>query len=493
MSGQYNDVRPCLLSRAIATGLMIAIAFTALAHGAVEPWSVALFEIIVLALALVWVIKILADRRIEITIPRLALPLLFLVAIGVAQSIAITGSDGNRHSLSINVESTRGIVIVLVFLVLSFLIAANFFASRRRLSAAANFLIVYGLAVAVFALVQHFTWNGRFYWLRPNTVSTSPFGPFVNHNHFAGYMEMLIPIPIALVITRAVRGEMRLLYGFAATMMAVAAVASLSRGGMISMAASFIFILLMSLHLPRTRTRADRSHAHKGTRRSPKSIAGSARLSSFSRAAVIVLIAGALAVGVFWIGADPVINRITQGEVSSTASQRETFYASRGWVWRDTLAIISANPVLGVGLGAYGTAFSIYTKSDGALRVPQAHNDYLQIVADCGVIGGALALWLIILLFRAVRRGIRSQDPLEAGLALGSGAAIFAILVHSFFDFNLQLPSNALLFLFLSSIASQVGAAAHDNEGSSPLSLRRDLSETDKENVSVASLVRGAS
>lgn len=504
MIGRYDgETKPDLLSRTVAAGLLAAIVFTALAHGAVEPWSVAVFEVIVLALALLWAIKIMADRRVEVTVPRMALPLAAFVAIGLIQSIAITGADGNRRSLSFNVESTRGAVVVLVLLVFSFLAGANFFTGRKRLFAIASFLTVYGLAVAVFALAQHFTWNGHFYWLRPNTVSTSPFGPFVNHNHFAGYMEMLIPIPLALVITRAVRGGRRLLYGFAAAVMALAAVVSLSRGGMISMLASFVFIFVMSLRLRRTPAHAggsgaDRTAADKMIRRrSPEGAAGPARPSlrnSFlSRAVVVGLAAGVIAAGGFWIGAEPIVDRITRGEVSSTASQRETFYASRGWIWRDTLTMISANPILGVGLGAYETAFSTYTKSDGAIRVPQAHNDYLQIVADCGVIGGALALWFIAMLFRAVWRPIRSRDPLIAGLALGAGASIFAILVHSFFDFNLQLPSNALLFLFLSAIASQVGAAALDTEATSPLPRGRVAGEDDAENVSAASLVRGAS
>jgi O-antigen ligase len=417
------------------------------------------------------------------------MPLVGLVCIGLAQSIAITGGDGNWRSLSINVESSRRAVTVLIFLVIAFVIAANFFASRRRLSAIATFLTLFGLALAVFALVQHFTWNGRFYWLRPNSISTSPFGPFVNHNHFAGYMEMLIPIPLALMITRAVRGEMRLLYGFAATMMGVAAVASLSRGGMISIAASLVFIFVMSLRLARIEKRGGTS----AQRRALPAAVASSRPALLPRAVVVILIAGVIAAGVFWIGPDSVINRVTQGEVQGRTSQRETFYASRGWLWSDTLAMIKANPALGVGLGAYETAFSLYTRSDGALRVPQAHNDYLQVVADCGILGGALAVWFIVILFRNVRRGIKSRDTLVAGLALGSGTSIFAMLVHSLFDFNLQLPSNALLFLFLSAIASQVCAIALDTERSSTLPARRGHSETESENVSVASLVKGAS
>jgi O-antigen ligase len=465
------------LGKTISVGILIAMVFAALAHGAVEPWSVFVFEVMVVALLLLWSIKVVADKRFKLDLPTTALPIAGLVALGLAQSVAFTDSTGRWLSLSKNVGYTRAAVTVLIFLLIAFLIVSNFFASRDRLSALGHFLIIYGLAMALFALVQHFTWNGSFYWLRP-TLATSAFGPFVNHNHFAGYMELLIPVPVALILARAVRPELRVLYGFAATMMGVAVVLSLSRGGIISLAAAMMFLALMSLRLPR---RQD----HIVSRTRPPQIA--------STAAVVIAIAALVSAGIFWIGADPVINRVTQGQLSGADSPKETFFSSRGWVWRDTVAMIRANPMLGVGLGAYETAFSIYTKSDGSLRVPQSHNDYLQVVADCGVVGGLIALWFIVLVFRAVARGTRSGDPLYAGLALGSGAGMFAMLVHSLFDFNLQVPSNAALFLVLSAVATHVGTSVADRKGSAQLAMGRDSVKPEAEAVSATSLAKGAS
>lgn len=465
------------LSKTIGAGFLVAVVVAALAHGAVEPWSVSVFEGMVVVLLLLWSIKVVADKRLKLSIPHTAMPIAALAAVGLVQSVAFTDGTGRWLSLSRNVGYTRAAVTVLIFLLISFLIASNFFASRERLSALGHFLVIYGLAMALFALVQHFSWNGRFFWLRP-TEATTPFGPFANHNHFAGYMELLIPVPLALIITRAVTTELRVLYGFAAIMMGVAAVLSLSRGGIISIAAAMMFLVLMSVRLPRQR---GKTAARKGL----------PQLAS--QAAVVIAIVAVISAGIFWIGADPVINRMTQGQPPSGDSQKETFFSSRGWVWRDTVTMIRSNPLLGVGLGAYETAFSIYTKSDGSLRVPQSHNDYLQVVADCGVVGGLIALWFIVSVFRAVARGTRSRDPLYAGLALGSGAGLFAILVHSLFDFNLQLPSNALLFLLLSAVATYIGTAVVDRERSTPLALSRNRGQLETESVSSASLARGAS
>jgi len=465
------------LNKSLAIGLMIAVAFTSLAHGAVEPWSVFIFECVMLALVALWAVKAFKDKQVHLAIPDLVLPLAGLALLGIVQSLAITDRTGRLLSLSKDVGATRATVTVLIFLLLSSLIASNFWTSRAVLLAVANFLTIFGLAMAVFALVQHFAWNGKFYWIRP-TEAPSPFGPFANHNHFAGLMELLIPIPFGLLLTRAVRSELRWLYGFAVFMMSLAVLASLSRGGMVSLAASLVFILLLSLRVRR----------HRDQSRAPVS-----RLAALAgRIAIIITILIIIVAGVFWIGADPIIERVTSGQSAAHGARPESFFNSRGWVWRDTLAMIRANPLTGVGLGAYGTAFSLYTASDGSLRVPQAHNDYLQIVADCGIIGGLLALWFIVLLGRAIAYGIKARDPLMAGMSLGCGASAFAILVHSIFDFNLQVPSNGLLFLLLAAVAAQIGAAVRA-QAQSPLLADRASRYPIIEDAPATSIARGTS
>jgi len=423
---------------------MVVIVFTTLAHGTVEPWSVALFELIVIALMLLWAVKMVAAKQLKVMVPRPALPIIALLLLGLVQSVAFSNGSGQRWSLSFDVEATRMAVTILFFLLVMFVMSANFFASPERLSTLAKFLVIYGLALAVFSLIQRFTWNGNLYWLRPTTSVASPFGPFVNRNHFAGYMELLIAVPVGLIVTGGVRGEARLFYGLSAAMMGIAAIFSLSRGGMISLFAEIMFITAVSAKLSRhNRDGRDQSLA--------------VRLKKIGAVAAIIMV---IALGVAWIGIEPVINRITTGQAASVkdAGKIETFSQSRGWIWRDTWALIRAYPLAGVGLGAFQTAYPIHSQYDGSLGVvSEAHNDYLQILADGGLIGGALALWFMVALFRVIFRGLGSHNPLLAGLALSSGAGIFGLLVHSLFDFNLQLPSNSLLFLLLSAVASYIG------------------------------------
>jgi O-antigen ligase len=427
-----------LLDKAIVSGLLAAVVFTTLALGTVEAWSIAIFELMVVVLVLLWAAKAILEKRLEIRIPPAALPLGGLVLVGLVQSIALTGSAGQTSSLSMDVEATRGAVAVIFFLVVSFLIAANFFDTHQRLRTLATFLIIFGLALAVFALVQHFTWEGKMFWIRP-APSAGAGGPFVNRNHFAGYMEMLIPIPVALALSRAVHGEARLFYGFAAAIMGMAEVASLSRGGIVSLTAGMLFVAAASARL---KHRAESTRPHRRF-----SLAGYPAL-------FVVLIAGAIVAGVFWVGADSGLAERLAG------SQGDPSPAGRPAVWSDTLKMFGANPILGVGVGAFETVYPTFGRGDGSLRIEFAHNDYLQVLSDGGVVGGALALWFIIVVFRSFAGGLKSRDPLVSGFALGAGAGIFAILVHSLFDFNLQIPSNALLFLVLCAAVSGVGATS---------------------------------
>jgi O-antigen ligase len=122
--------------------------------------------------------------------------------------------------------------------------------------------------------------------------------------------------------------------------------------------------------------------------------------------------------------------------------------------------MIRANWVTGVGLGAYQTAYPKYSANDGTLVVSQSHNDYLQILADAGIFGAIIALLFIILVARDTLRASRHRNPVMAATALGASSGLFALMVHSLFDFNLQIPSNALLFLVLTSVVSRIAADA---------------------------------
>jgi hypothetical protein len=466
----------------IAVGLMAVMAGATLAFGAVEAWSIATCGLSIIALLVLWGIKGLIDRRLEISLPATALPLVALILLSVLQGITITGASGARRSISLDPEATHLTTEVLLVLLASFLLSANFLAKVPALTWLRNFLIFFGFAVSVFGLIQQFTWNGKYYWfIEPSSPPPTPFGPFVNHNHFAGYVEMIAPIPVALILRRAVRGELAILYGFAAAMMGLAVVMSLSRGGVISLIAGLMFVVAFGfkpMSAGERRVRSGGGRAGEQENREQPDFVPSLLVyrSSFSfnqatsRVGAMIVMLLTIGAGVWWVGADPVIKRMEKtglAQKTEEAGRRgETFYQSRGWIWRDTAAMIRDNWALGVGLGAFGTAYPIYNSQDGTILVEQAHNDYLQVVADAGIIGAVIALCFVFLVARDIVRASRHVSRSMSGTALGAAGGMFALFVHSLFDFNFQIPSNALLFLALTSAVSHIaGEAVRDRRG----------------------------
>ena len=433
------------LDRIISIGLVGVLIFSAIAHGVVEPWSIAAFELIIATLLLLWVIRLVIEGHNKIIFPQVAFPITGLIFFGLIQSIALTDGGGRVRSLSLDTEATRKSVAMLFFLLVWMLMSANFLSRRRRLQSLGNFLILYGFAMAVFALVQHFAWNGSFYWLRPISEDLHVFGPFVNHNHFAGYMEMLIPLPLAFVVMKAGRIEVRMFYAFAAIMMSIALIASLSRGGMVSLAVGMLFVFAMSIRLTQRSEREEGQQHHRHQRRFPAIQVGT-----------VLAISVVIVLGVFWVGSDHVADRIARSSVVGQAPDAKTFSEERGWIWKDTLTMIKANALTGIGLGAFQTAYPIYTKRSETFEISESHNDYLQIIADAGILGGMLAIWFLVVVVRTISRSLLHRDRLLVSMALGSGGGIIAILVHSLFDFNLQLPSNALLFLLHVLVVTQI-------------------------------------
>ena len=435
------------LGNVIAIGLLAGQFFTALAFGAVEAWSIAVLGFLIISLFVLWVVKTVLDGRLTATVPSLLWPLIALFIWGFLQSLSRTDDSGKRFGVSLDLEATRLALEVLLILLFAFLIVANFFAGSKRLLWFRNFLILFGLGLSVFGLIQKFTWNGKYYWLIPPSVAPpSPFSSFVNHNHFAGFIEMILPIPLAMIFVRVVQKEIAIFYGFAVAMMGVAIIVSLSRWGMVSLTASIIFVVLFSLQ--------------PAIRRARKMGESVWRAAFLPRIGALALIASTIFMGVYWTGANEVLNRLGQTEVQSdlrgAGEQVSGFLESRGPIWRDTLAMIRENWLTGVGFGAYETAYPMYSKSNGSIIVSQAHNDYLQIIADCGVIGGGIAIWFAVVLCRNLVRAIQHPNEVKSVMALGCGGGLVAMLVHSLFDFNLQIPSNALLFLSLAAIVSNI-------------------------------------
>lgn len=471
------------LERLIRNGLLFLVVLTVLAFGTVEYWSIAIFGLLVVMLFLLWGGLELSRPASRIVFPVILLPLFLGILYGGLQAITQVDALGRHWALSMDPEATLLVVEIMALLLLAGLMMANLFRTRHRLVLLRNFCITFGLAYALFALINHFTWNGRYFWIiEPSVEPSHPFGSFVNHNHFAGFVEMLAPLPLALILMRTVRNELALLNGLAAAVMSIATILSLSRGGMVSLLAGLMFVVLLALR-PSRHSRHVHGQAGLAARWGRLPLA-------LSRLGAVLVILVVLTGGLLWVGADAVIQRldldqsaVTSPNSAGASGPGETFYQSRGFIWEDTLRMIRANWLTGVGLGAYQTVYPIYSQRDRFHLVGQAHNDYLQVLADGGIILALLALLYLGLLLRYGVKAIDHPDPVLASLAVGCAGGIFALLVHSLFDFNLQLISNSLLFMTLSIVLWRIGYSAMNKRVSPGLLHQTSSVEAEPQNL----------
>lgn len=417
---------------------------TTLAYGTVHYWALGLFEVGAVVIVIAWAVDAWRSGKLRINRNPLQLPIAGLIVIGLIQLLPFgSASDPGgalsgpvSRAISLDPYSTRLVLVQLVSLLVYFAALLAYLDSPARLRAIVRTIIIFGFGLAFFAVIQSLISPTRIYGILEPRLAT-PFGPFVNRHNFAGYMEMTLALPLGLMFTSAIEREKRLLYLTAIAMMGVALLMSGSRGGMGSFFAMVFFLVVLTGF----RTKID-GMSTQGQFRARR---------IFQRVGLAMALLLAILVGVVLIGGESSLSRFLD---SVNASDPTT---GRTQIWSVTLQIIKTNPVLGAGLGAFGVAYTPFDSRNGMNRPEQAHNDYLQVLADTGIVGAILGLIFIGLLFRLGLRRTRSQDVFRSGVATGALAGCFAVLVHSIFDFTLHTTSNALLFLTFAGLATVNG------------------------------------
>ena len=448
-------IRHTLASRFAFLVICVAIVLSALAYGTVHYWALGLFNLGALTVLVLWVVDSFNLGTFRVSRSLLQLPLLGALVLGLVQMLPlrVVSSDGATsiglvNTLSLDPNSTRLVLVQLSSLFVYFAATLVFIDTRQRLQVIVRTIIVFGFLLAILGLTQSITSPTKVYWFRELNQSTA-FGPFINRHHFAGYMELTIALPLGLLFAGAVDKEKRIIYLFMAGLMGVALVMTASRGGIISLVAEIFFLMIVTA-IWRKPSERRRRKTHRF-----KFVLG--RLGATG--ALLV----ALFLGVVLLGGEFSIARF----IDTVNTDDPT--TGRAHFWAVTLDIIKAHPYIGTGFGAFGVIYTKYDTRNGLYRLEQAHNDYLQVLSDAGIIGAVLALSFVLLLFGKAIARAKSRDDFRRGVALAALSGCFAVLVHSFFDFTLHTTSNALLFLVLAAIATLNGRV----EDAPPLTRRK--------------------
>ncbi|WP_242637376.1 O-antigen ligase family protein [Desulfobacter hydrogenophilus] len=279
----------------------------------------------------------------------------------------------------------------------------------------AAFLCVVGLLKRFDILV--FAWWDYAPELGKNHGATRLSGVYVNANHMAGFLEMAIPLVLGMFLIRSRSLEVRIGMVCLALFLIVCQALTLSRGGWAATAVALVFMVTVLL--------LKKGFAHK-------------RL-------VATLLVTVVVTALIVMASTPVVDRITtltQGKIEESLTGRLTY-------WAGTRAMIKDNLAAGTGPGTFEVAFPPYQVPGLAVLPRYAHSDILQFPAETGISAIAVMVWLIYWFFRTGFIRLKSRRRQTQGIALGTMAAVVAILVHSCSDGNLQIPANALLFTAL--------------------------------------------
>jgi putative inorganic carbon (HCO3(-)) transporter len=345
------------------------------------------------------------------------------------------------HTISVSAPATATALVLFVALSVLLLGLVGLM-SRMPLVRLVNAVALFGLAVALFAILQRAVAGEA---LRPpiygfwySEQGGRPFGPFVNPNHFAGWMVLTLSLTIGYFfglshasweergrrlgpwlvwLTRPEAGRVAVV-GLCALAMATAVVLSRSRSGV---AALLVSLLVFGFRAVRQSARA-----------LPK-IAAVATLGA--------VLLGALA----WGGSDAIVAKFGRSSVDMPGRLR---------AWHDAVHIASDFPLFGSGLGTFGLTMLVYQSGPRDVSYTQAHNDYLQVAAEGGALVSAAALALAgVMAFLAWQRARVDADPVVSWIRTGAAAGLVGIAAQSAVEFSLQMPGIALLFVVLVAIA----------------------------------------
>jgi O-antigen ligase len=392
-----------------------------LPYGAVYPWAWAALTLLTLIALILWMVGSIQEGRLRIGYSPLYAPIALMLALGGMQlgfHLTLTPSATRESLLKLAAD------FALYFVVIQLLWAASP-ETWRRVGIA---VLAFGFLFSFLSILQFFWDPGRIVWVG-HPLASSPFGPYVDRDHYAGLMEMVSPVSAAYVLSRPKRDPLNGLLWFAVLVPVVSLLLTGSRGGLVSGLGEIAilgWILIWRNPLP-------------GRRR---------------RVAATGLALVAAAVVFFWLVPTRVLTKLgTIGNYAPEASK-----GNRLTLWKNSLGILRDHPWAGAGMGSFVTAYPPHQTEASDLITEHAHNDYVEALAETGLLGGLLILTALVLFIHVIFANLVVQLRQEPGwIQMGAAIACCGLLIHSFVDFNLHIPANAAWFAFCAGLASLSG------------------------------------
>jgi hypothetical protein len=401
---------PGVLRYLVLYGLGGVLMYGVITFGAVEPWSLFGFQAMAAGLLALCTVQQLAAGA-EFVLSPLYVPVAIFAAIAGAQLVL-------HRTAYAYMTRTAGLSYLAYAMIL--LVAVQMLRGEEDVKRLVGFLTVAGFLIAIFAVIQDLTSKGEIYWMVP-VRGGFIFGPYVNHNHYAGIMEMPAPFPLVLSMMEELTPPKRVLLAFAGVFMAGTIFLSLSRGGMTAFGFEMVFLAAVLWWKNASR--------------------GSAAI--FATACLLILMF------LLWMGGKRLVERFVSFKTDDAS------YHTRVQIARDSVPMVKAHPLMGWGLGTFTTVYPKYRTFYSDLFINAAHNDYVEVLTETGALGFATVLGFLVVVYARAFRKLRGPGlDLTQAATLAALLGVTGILVHSFVDFNLQIPANAAMFYVVAAIAA---------------------------------------
>ncbi len=458
--------------------LTAALAWGALTFGAVYSWAYWPLAVVcaTLGIAAIRRTRAFRDERLRhlglalaavcaaVALQLVALPYAVVAHVSPGfdrffREYSIAYPPASLHPLSIDPRSTLIVLMLLVAFSL-LLIGLTSVLRYSSLEWLINQVMGLGLALALIGILQKAVMDPAepmvYGFWRPHQGG-NPFGPFINRNHFAGWMVMALPLVVGYscaILARTwrplprwrdrlrwmatVEASQFVLVGFCALLMGMALALTGSRSGIASFVVGMVVFAALAVRGFRSR-----------------------RVRLMVLAYFALMVVGAVA----WAGMDAAVGRFQLAHADSWGRLR---------AWRDALSITADFPWFGTGLGTFGKAMLVYQTADRPWMYAQAHNDYLQLLAEGGAVvalTAAVAAWMVV---SVIRRRVTSgmDDPLTYWVRLGAIAGLAGIAAQSAVEFSLQMPGNAVLLVLLLGLALHRPRSAESRRSSADRASR---------------------
>jgi O-antigen ligase/tetratricopeptide (TPR) repeat protein len=433
--------------------------FSPLAFGTVEPWSYAIMESLSFLALCFCLIKGMKNNEGLSRVPGVLPLILFLLYIiiqiipfppGVLkvlspsaylihQNASVLSGQNTWITFSIHPGATLSEFFRWSTYVAFYVLTVQLLRNRDMLRKTVVVIAIFGALLSFSSILQFYTTKDMALWFRHVPNNSMIVGPYICHNHYAGLMEMIFPVVLALFffhrprvrnssLTKGIveifsqeKANIHILIGAAALLTVTSVFVSLSRGGMLSLCLSLVLFTYLLLK----------------------------RRISRGNALLIIALISLTALSIGWFGWDQIFDRF---EMLKNA--QGVIHESRLDFWKGSLQIIKDFPVTGSGVGTFVDIYPSYQTVNGYLTVSHAHNDYIELAVEAGIIGIFLAgSFIVIVCYKTYTVFRARKDAYSVYIYMGSVTGLFSILIHSVTDFNFHIGANGLWFFFLAGLA----------------------------------------